>query len=1293
MTYRLALRFAAWLLITSFCAAQVQRGSISGTVFDPQGAVVASAAITATDEATGAVFTVKTGNEGTFTIPGLPFGKYSVKIVATGFRAWEATGVQVITAQDSNLRANLVVGGTNEVVTVEDVQAPVDSTSSELKTHVDRKQIMDLPSTTRNPLDFATQMAGVTSTGAATAGSSIMNGLRGSSNNLVQDGIDVRDSFIKTSGFAAAGNITLESIGEFSITGQNVGSDSGDGVVQIRMSTARGGNQFHGTAFYAGRNDAFNANTWTNNFTGTSRPILRQHRYGGSFSGPVDIPKLYHGKERTFFFFSYSVFQRHFQNTDARTVLTEPARNGLFTYQGADGATHTVNLLSTSTRNLPINPFTKSLIDATPLPVASGPVSVNPTAGDGFNIVGVRFNSPGSELDKLYDLRVDHKLFESSRWGTHWMEGVWHWEHDPSSPSTDAQFPKGVATNCVGSVCDIATATDFRQRLAALAVNSTFGASAFNEIRVGFSRPEFSFLPPNPLQRSFNVYFPGVANQSPNPSANAISNPEYAYDPQGRLSPFYSLADNFTKVKGAHTFKMGFLISSASTHRFNDFAGGAGVNGGVVPVVTLGINANNGDGLSNCAGFPSLPSGTTGSSICTRAQNIYASLVGLVNNISQTYNAVPGQGYVSGLTDAFFIRERAYNFYGQDSWRWRPNVTVTAGLRWELVPAPDMVNKRMLVPSEGLGDTTPYGPLFQTNSSVTYNDLLANLSNTTQLVAAGASNGQPFWKTRYNNLAPSIGVAWQADSKTVIRAGYSISFVRDTLTIISNVTTSNLGLHTGVAVTPAAGDALSVLNPSTNQVLPPPAFSVPQSQYKNFLASFSSTGGSGIYAIDPDLRTPYVQQWSFGIQRELSPSMAIEARYVGNHSTGMYRGNDLSQPNLTPTLLSEFQQAATNLAVCSANRTACTGSSTGALRFDNRNLPGQAPLPVLERINFPASFYSSTTFTNQFNAGQLAPGQFWYLVSNNCTQQFLLGTGCKGLGGLPANYFLANPLTAFNQTFTNGMSSSYNALQVEVRRRLSKGVQFGANYTWSKVLSNSGISGSQSELDRTLDFNQPGFNRTRADFDIHHTFHLNAVYELPVGRGRRWFSSGIGGKVLEGWQIGGLWTSRSGIPMTFASGVGTVNRSGASTANPAVPVGMTAAAVCSAVGVYMDPARGALYLPANFINFNTSSGAAAGSTLGANPAVLANPGAGSLGDHGLYKGCTGPSLHQVDMNFVKKTKITERIIFELRAEMFNIFNHPNFSPSATANINNSGFGSLTSNFTAREIQFNGRISF
>ncbi len=169
-------------------------------------------------------------------------------------------------------------------------------------------------------------------------------------------------------------------------------------------------------------------------------------------------------------------------------------------------------------------------------------------------------------------------------------------------------FPRASPTTCLGSVCDIATATEFHQAPGR-------PGDQLDLRRIGVQRGSFRVQPSRVLrscrrthfERTFNVYFPGCCQPVAQSRANAISNPEYAYDPQGRLSPFYSLADNFTKVKGAHTIKMGFLISSASTHRFNDFAGGSGVNGGVIPVVALGVNANNSDGLSNCAGFPACP--------------------------------------------------------------------------------------------------------------------------------------------------------------------------------------------------------------------------------------------------------------------------------------------------------------------------------------------------------------------------------------------------------------------------------------------------------------------------------------------------------------------------------------------------------------------------------------------------------------------------------------------------------------------------------------------------------------
>lgn len=1239
------------LLPVSSAWAQKQSGTITGTVFDPQGALVPGATVTATDNATGAVFTCATSSEGSFTLPGLPFGTYTVVVTAQGFAKWETTNVRVITAQESAVKATLKVGAPTETVTVEAAQVLIDTTTAEITTNLDRRQIVDLPTAMRNPLDFATQMAGVTSTGGATSGSSIMNGLRGSSNNLTQDGIDIRDSFIKTSGFAnnSGYDMNLESLGEISISGQNIGADAGMGVVQVRMTTARGGSNLHGSLFYFGRNDAFNSNSWFNNMRGTPKSKLHQHRFGGSVSGPVYIPKLYNGKDRTFFFFQYSGFREHFQDQPTQTVYTQAARTGLYSYMGSNGVLQTVNLLTTSTRGLPLNTFTQSLIGATPLPVAGSGVTVVPTTGDSYNTVGVQFKIPGADPINQYDMRFDHKLLEGGRWGTHWLDVEWHWERSSYLPYDDPPFPKGISPTCFGNACNTAANEYSNTRLFSLALTSSLSTTMFNELRGGFNRPKIQFTPPQDFPRPFKVQMSGQ-----------MSAPEDNFDPQGRLSPFYTVMDNFTKVKSAHTFKAGVQISSASVHRYNDWSG-SGATFGLIPGVVLGSTPSNDDGLKNCAGFPFLPTGSLGTTICTRARNQYVDLVGLVNNVSQSFNGVPDQGFVPGLSDEIFLRERSYNFYFADSWKLRPNVTLNYGIRWEIVPAVDVVNKRGLVPQNETADLIPFGPLFTPSTSTTFSQLLANINSSTQLVAGGTSNGNPFWDTKYNSFAPSLGIAWQPFSKTVFRGGYSLSYVRDTLTIITNVLSTNGGLHVGNAVSATAGDALSVIGANGNYTLPTPPLTVPMAVYRNFLNGFSQTGASaGIEAIDPNMRVPYVQQWTFGFQRALSNSIAVEVRYVGNHATGLYRGNDLDQVNLTPALLTEFGNAKANL--------------SGA------NLP----TPIITAIG-ATSLITSSTFRNLLLQDQA--GSFWYLVQSNCTQKFLLGAGCAGLGTFPANYFITNPLTGVARLLNNGMMSSYNALQVEVRRRLSHGLQLQGNYTYGKVLSNSGISGSQSELDPDLDLRNPDYSRSRASYDIRHTLHFNSVYELPVGRGRRWVNNGFIGKVLEGWQTGALWTSRSGAPITITSGRATVSRNNGS--NPAVAVGVSDQQVCSDLGVYKT-ANGILYLPQSY----WLPGATPGTSLGANPAMLTNPAPGSLGDHPLRSGaCSGARFTNIDMNFVKKTRIREGMNFEFRAEFFNIFNHPNFSiPSG--NINNTNFGILTGSVgSPREIQFNARINF
>lgn len=1266
------------LVLVSVAAGQVQRGVISGTVLDPNNSVVANAKITVRDVDTGTVYTANSDTSGAFTVPGLPFGSYLVTIEVDGFRKWETSGVKVITAQESTVKATLMLGSIRETVTVEGAQAVIDTTSAELTTNIDRKQFLDLPLPTRNPVDLAGLQAGVT--GGTTTRTSVMNGLRGSTNNITQDGINVQDNFIRSDGFFVNSAPTVENTGEFSISSQNIGSDSGAGVGQVRISTPRGQNELHGSLFYFHRNDAFNANSWTNNLVGQPRDRLRQHRFGGSVGGPVFVPKLYNGHGKSFFFFRYEGFRENFQVSRNRSVLTEQARQGIFRYTGTDGVIRTVNLFSPTinTAGRAINPFMQTLISAIPKPN-------NTILGDTLNTGGFSFPVNGSDPDNRYTIRIDQKLLQTSH-SEHWLEVDWNWSHFSTFPDAgngnEAAFPRGIAVSCPEGVCLGASQQSYRKVFAA-AINSTLGSTIFNEFRFGFSRSPVTFDREAAFPRAFQLRFPLRTGSTTTPF---ISNPELNFLNQGRIAPVYSFIDNFSKVWKSHDVKAGLLITSTSANTFN--------NAGLPPFIQLGSNSLNSDICTSTTPTGCFPQAST--SVVTLARQIYQTLVGLKGTVTQHFNASPGVGFLPGATNKNFLRERAYNFYFSDSWRMMPVMTVNYGIRYELVLPVDQINRRALQPVNTQNDLLFSGPAFQINPSVTFNDIKTGRVASTKLDLAGTSNGKPFWDTRKHNFAPYVGLAWQPTPKTVLRSGFSVSYVRDGLQIVSNALSGNAGLSSDVQDSTPQG----VLNISASQALPPPQLILPVDQRDNFI----SNPTNGLFAFDRNLRTPYVLQWSVGIQRALSSTTAIEFRYVGNHAVRLYRVIDLGQINVTNGLLDEFNTAKNNLALCRANAAACTAAQSAAgvsaasrssSSFGFWNIAGQQPLVNLTPSNagggikIPLAFFANSGFVSSLDNN--AAGDFWYSMQQNCTLFFFSSTGansCPGLAAYPANFFVANPLAAFGDLVSNGGSSSYNALQTEVRRRLGGGVQFQGNYTFGKVLTNS--SGSSTEVDPSMDLRNARYDRTRATFDIRHTFHFNGIWEIPVGRGRRWASSGVVGKMLEGWQVGSLWTWRSGRPTSILSERGTLNRAARSAdKNPAVPVGLSGQDVCSSIGVYKN-SSGAFWLPSQFI----------GADGRADTSRLTNPTAGSVGDHSLFRGCSGPGFNQIDMNFVKRTKITERVAFEFRAEFFNIFNHPNFlarqsgETNASNIINSPGFGVLDGGFfTAREIQFNARINF
>ncbi|MCI0664020.1 MAG: Plug and carboxypeptidase regulatory-like domain-containing protein, partial [Acidobacteria bacterium] len=431
----------AMLLLSTSVLGQATRGKLSGLINDQTGAAVPAAKVTAKHVTTNELFQTTTDAQGAYVFPSLPLGQYSVTIEAPGFKRMEAQGVTLEVGIPASVNGTLEVGQVSDAVEVSGSQEVINTTSPTLTNVVNTRQVKDLPLLGRNVLDLARLQPGVAVTGTDTRNASV-GGLRGPGTYVTQDGINAMDNFVKTSSFFAISAPSLDSIQEFSLTTGTVGSDAGRGVAQVTMVTKNGTNEFHGRLFYQHRNDALNANTFFNNATidtttGKSlpKPTLRQHFAGFNLGGPVVVPKVYDGHDKSFWFFAYEAFRENFQVTRNRTVLTSDARTGIFRYQGRNAAgsatSETVNLLgATGIGNVQnLNSITSAQLNAMPLPN-------NTLVGDGLNTAGYRVNVSGTDPNDKYVGRFDQQLFNSSRFGSHKLEFVYNYAKFLITPDT-----------------------------------------------------------------------------------------------------------------------------------------------------------------------------------------------------------------------------------------------------------------------------------------------------------------------------------------------------------------------------------------------------------------------------------------------------------------------------------------------------------------------------------------------------------------------------------------------------------------------------------------------------------------------------------------------------------------------------------------------------------------------------------------------------------------------------------------------------------------------------------------
>ena len=417
--------------------------------------------------------------------------------------------------------------------------------------------------------------------------------------------------------------------------------------------------------------------------------------------------------------------------------------------------------------------------------------------------------------------------------------------------------------------------------------------------------------------------------------------------------------------------------------------------------------------------------------------------------------------------------------------------------------------------------------------------------------------------------------------------------------------------------------------------------------------------------IDPGLRTPYVQQYSIGIEQELAHTL-FKIRYVGNHGVGEYRSFDFNQVNINANgFLSDFLRAQNNgfLAL----------SALGIfLPNYNSSIPGSQPLTVFPKLP-NSGFLTNATVQQLIETGQIADLATIYQT--------------QGLNG-PINFF-QNPYALGTDMLTTYSSSSYNSLQLQVTHHLRSGLDFQANYTFSKVLSD-GDGDSQSRIQHFLDFNNKKIERSRANFDLTHMIKATAIYDLPVGENHVVNYKPVQ-KVIGGWSLSPFMTWQSGSPFSILSGFGTLNRSSGSrsyynTANAT----LGGSQLAKIVNFQMTP-TGPYMISPSALNPNDGTGVSGLGELPFAGQVFSNPNAGTVGSL-QRRMFSGPWTFFLDAALQKTVTVKEGQFLEIRAQAYNVLNHAAFYPG-DQNINSPNFGTVAAAYGSRIMQFGMRYRF
>ncbi len=1203
--------------------------SLTGVVSDSTGGVIPGATLTIINNQTGAQRETVSNEVGIYTFAQVTPGTWTLTAKMGGFHTVEIKDLQLLVNTPRTINIKFEVGGVAEEVSVTAAAETINTTDVTLGNALTGSAIQQLPSNLRNITTLLFLQPGVTDGGQ-------VNGGKSDQANVTLDGVDINDQVARSITNPVL-RVTLDSVQEFRTTTANANADQGRGSgAEVALVTKSGTNVFHGSAYENNRNTKFAANNFFNNRSAIPIAPLNINVFGASFGGPIMKNKL-------FFFGNYEGRRDASATSVTRTVYNDTFRSGIVTYHNAAGALTQIGPDDIKTYVDPLgigaNPNVMKLVNAYPHCNVAG-------SGDLLNTCSYQFNFPVHSKQDTYITRLDYTLDAE---GKHqlFVRGNLQNDHTPGTP----QFP-GMEPNSVTLSNNKGIAAGYTWLVRGNMVNRfTYGLTRQGGETSG---PQHS---PYTAFRNIATYY--------GTGTNTV-----------RFVPVHTLNEDLSWNKGTHDVRMGGMVRFISNKSLRNN--------------TYHSATTNASGLAGGGNelYNRVPGGLLAGDV-TSYTYAMTDLLGLVDQINAVYKYVAkpdGSATVvpQGGNVALNFVGHEYEFYVQDSWRFKPSLTLIGGLRYSLMPPVHEANGQQVSPNINLGDW------LGKRGELAAQGLSQAGAGDISFLLSSMPGGLPLYP--YNkNFAPRVGVAYSPNSqggiakylfggagKTSIRAGFGMYYDLIGQPLAATFANTMFGLSTSL------GNPLNILDATTSprftDFFSIPTAYLPPAPPAGFPVTYPQNAFAITNSVDNKLKAPYSMTMNLSWSRDVGHGWFVQAAYVGRLSRHSLINRDLAMPtNLKDpssgtTYFQAMQQMANyvDLQVPASSR--------------NNAFQTIAPIPFFENM-WPGAAGGGFTATQNianYYIRDTAKGDFTTTLQGMDFTCVKTGTTFKSNGSvnklncskLGQDAMFSNQFGALSG-WSSIASGNYHAAEVTLRKRFGDGLTMDFNYTLSKSIDLGSGNESSGSFGGGFITNSwdPGAERAVSDYDTLHAVNAYGAYALPIGRGR-WLGSSINralDAIIGGWQVAGIFKATSaGLATTSTGSVWPTNWQ---ISNPAVPTGLP-------FPEFSVNKNGTLP--------NGSTNVTAFATQADGQTAIAAYRQSFPGEYGLRNNIRTWGGYNIDSVLSKSFKMPykESHTVTIRWESFNLPNHPIMGNPSMSMTSTSTWGRITSQRNSpRQMQF------